>query len=90
MDDESPAPAVEMRANWVVVYRKEYTTWFKQLMHEEYILLNELCNKTPLAKAIDVLVGRFPKKQQELEKYVFSWFSDWVGRGMFSKIILSK
>ncbi|MEW5797844.1 MAG: DNA-binding domain-containing protein [Bacteroidota bacterium] len=87
--DEEPTPnEIAIEKNWVVVYRKEYTTWFKQLMHEEYVLLNELCSGTPLSKAFDLLVQHFPQKQAELEKYVFEWFSDWVGRGMFSKVIL--
>lgn len=88
MDDETPSDKVHPGKNWVVVYRKNYTTWFKQLMHEEYVLLNELCNGTPLTKAFDVLAQRFPQKQNDLEQYLFEWFSDWVGRGMFSKIHL--
>ncbi|MBI2427332.1 MAG: putative DNA-binding domain-containing protein [Ignavibacteriales bacterium] len=89
MDEEPTQNEIGIKKNWVVVYRKEYTTWFKQLMHEEYVLLNELCSGTPLSNAFDVLAQRFPQRQTELEKYVFEWFSDWVGRGMFSKILLS-
>lgn len=87
-DDEPTTAAIELEKNWVVVYRKEYTTWFKQLMHEEYVLLRELCSGTPLTRAFDILAERFPSKQTDLERYVFEWFSDWVGRGMFSKVVL--
>jgi hypothetical protein len=88
VDEEPTPPTTEMRKNWVVVYRKNYTTWFKQLMHEEYVLLYELCRGTPLAKAFKILAERFPSKHAELERCVFEWFNDWVGRGMFSEVIL--
>ncbi len=89
MDEESITPSmIERQTIWVVVYRKEYTTWFKQLMQEEYVLLSELCNGKTLSNALNVLGEQFPAKQNELEQYVFSWFNDWVGRGMFSKIII--
>lgn len=88
MDEESTPSFIEKEKNWIVVYRKNYTTWFKQLMHEEYVLLQELCKGTPLTKSFDILVERFPDKQQAFEHHVFDWFSDWVGRGMFSKVML--
>lgn len=89
IDEESTPSHIKEEKNWVVVYRKNYTTWFKQLMHEEYVLLQELCKGTPLTKSFDILIEQFPDKQSELTQYVFDWFSDWVGRGMFSQISLS-
>ncbi len=89
MDEASTPSIIVQEKNWVVVYRKNYTTWFKQLMHEEYVLLQELCKGTPLTKSFDILAEQFPNKQQEFEQHVFDWFSDWVGRGMFSQISLS-
>ena len=90
MDGKNPEGNVGKRKNWVVVYRKEYTTWFKQLMQEEFVLLSSLCSGKTLAQSLDALGEHFPEKITELEKYVFEWFSDWVGRGMFSKIIIPK
>lgn len=88
MDEAETPDTIQEEKNWVVVYRKHYTTWFKQLMHEEYVLLKALCDGIPLSKSFDMLLEQFPLQQEELQQHVFDWFSDWVGRGMFSKVIL--
>lgn len=85
--DEEPTEKIIQRSSCaIVVYRKNYTTWFKELSAEEYMLLRLLCSSTSLADSLETLVESFPDKQTELEHHVFEWFVDWVRRGMFSRI----
>lgn len=86
IDEEPTDDDMERSACYIVVYRKNYTAWFKELSEEEYALLHMLCSGTSLADSLDALVESFPDKQRELEQRVFEWFGDWVQRGMFSRI----
>ncbi len=90
IDEESTEEPIHPKRNAIVVYRKNFTTWFKQLTDEEYVLLYQLCNGATVVQALDILVAQFPDRQKEFEHHVFEWFSDWIQRGMFSKILISK
>jgi hypothetical protein len=79
-------PDLGRAKTWVAVYRKDYVVWRMDLSEPMYAVLRALEARATLREALEAGAKLFTGTADELQKNVFSWFSEWVGEGFFSAI----
>jgi hypothetical protein len=79
--EESEHPPLRKKANWIVVFRREFRVFRLPLSEPAYRLLSALAAGKPLGAAV-----RSPKLRGIGPDEIFRWFSRWVGEGLFAKI----
>jgi hypothetical protein len=84
-DDDHDHPATARKATWVVVYRRNYEVWRRDLSKPAYGFLRALVRGRPFGEAVsDAARGL----QGSAGERLFRWLRDWVSDGMFSGVVL--
>ncbi|MFA6456070.1 MAG: DNA-binding domain-containing protein [Bacteroidota bacterium] len=86
VNDEMTPAAPQEENTFAVVYRKNFRVFWEELSAQQYVLLSALVSETPFGKALEVLINRFPGTEETLQQELFTWFNEWVGNGLFSRI----
>lgn len=87
-DDDHDHPRPRLKANWVVVYRSNYSVYRLALSKPGHDLLAELVGGRPLGEAVSAalrLGGRRAPGEAELNR----WFRQWVAEGLFQSVATS-
>ncbi|MHB1048737.1 MAG: HvfC/BufC family peptide modification chaperone [Bacteroidota bacterium] len=86
VNDEKPVPAVRKEPTYVVVYRREFITYWKSISADQYHLLKALTKGKTLSESFDVLTHNASVNTAAAQENVFRWFGEWMTDGFFSGI----
>lgn len=86
VNDDRPAPPVRKVPTFVVVYRREYKTYWKSVTEAEFRILTALMSGKTLARSIDMLAYSTHNDPAAAQEDLFRWFGEWVTDGFFSRI----
>jgi len=85
-DDDHKHPRPRLKANWVAIYRCNYSVYRLALSRAAHDLLADLAADRPLGEAVSAALqrgGRRAPSEEELHR----WFRKWVAEGLFQSVI---
>jgi hypothetical protein len=83
-DDDHDHPSTARKATWVVVWRRDYEVWRRDLDKAQYQFLSALVRGRPFGKA----VAEAARGLQGSGEQLFRWLRDGVSDGLFSGVAL--
>jgi hypothetical protein len=86
VNDERPVPAVREEPTYVVVYRREFVTYWKSISDGQYRLLKALTEGKTLTESIVALSHTASVETSTTQENIFRWFGEWMSDGFFSRI----
>ncbi len=84
-DDDHDHPSISRKATWVVVWRRNYEVWRRDLDKPAYRFLSALVRGRPFGKAVAETARAM---QGSAGEPLFRWLRDWVSDGFFSGVAL--
>jgi hypothetical protein len=89
-DEKGPAiPAPT--AHWLVVYRKDWSSWRAGLERDQFELLTALSKGVALGAALEELLAkRRGRARDALLEKLGPWFHEWTAEGIFAEIRLGQ
>jgi len=86
-EDHDHHPKARLKAEWVAVYRRDYSVYRLDLSKAAFELLADLHGGERLGDAIGVALRR-PARRRPSEDDLFRWFREWVAGGIFAEVQL--
>lgn len=79
--DNSPVP--EPDADYLFVYRHQYTVKRIKLSPAAWFLLEKLCQGLALENAVETVTTTMPHYENEVLTQIAGWVPDWIAKGFF-------
>lgn len=83
--DDHDHPALRLKPNRVVIYRRSFGVYRLALSRPAYDLLVDLAAGRPLGNAVAAALRRDSRRGPR-EDDLFRWFRDWVSEGLFQSV----
>ena len=80
-DDQHEHPRPRRKAGWVVVFRRNYSVYRRELSRAAFRLLTDLAAGQPLGQALAAAGRRRGAPEAET---LFAWFREWAADGLFT------
>jgi len=84
-DDDHNHPKPRQKANWVAIYRCNYSVYRLALSRAAYDLLTDLAAGRPLGEAVSAALHRTGRRAPG-EAELNLWFRKWVAEGLFQSV----
>lgn len=84
-DDDHDHPKPRAKANWLVIYRNNYSVYRLALNRPAHDLLADLAAGRPLGAAVSAALARGGRRAPS-EDELHGWFRNWVSEGLFHSV----